>query len=133
MLNPHFPFSSAEAQAEFERRTADLGRTTRAAAKAMTKALTPAIRQCYTAVQPLLDWANSPEGRAALAAYETAGQLAACHCLCSHNHPDRALCLGEAPTSELTVIRYRTPDLGPQDVPMCPPCANATIRRPTQP
>ena len=129
MLNPNFPFTSVEARQEFERRTAELGRQVQTTAEALTTAFTPIVQRCFATVQPLLDWANSPEGRAVLATYETHSQLTACHCLCGHNHPGRPLCLGEVPAGELATVTYRTREHGAQDVTMCRPCADVALAK----
>jgi hypothetical protein len=50
-----------------------------------------------------------------------------CHCLCLHNHKGRELCQGNVPVSAVEILRRHTTSLGPVDVPMCPPCADASL------
>ena len=131
-INPHYRFLDDEQLEQAGKMAARLGEQTKAAAAAMAAAFRPAIQQTIHAMQPLIEFANSPQGQALIAAHEA--RIAAglydtetCHCLCQHNHPDRTTCLGEIPSRDVRTIHYRTPELGPVDVPMCPPCAEATL------
>lgn len=83
------------------------------------------FRRMVEAFKPLLEWANSAEGRAFLARAELAAaargrmepQLC-CRCLCGFTHPGESPCEGALPQSEITLLRF-----GDHDVPACPPCA----------
>lgn len=134
MDNPNFPFSSAEAREQFERRTAELGRQMKTAIEAFGKAFTPVIQQHMRALKPLIEWANSPEGKAAITAYYAehgiyprVREVQGCNCFCTHNHPGEQVCLGEVDAAEVRTVRYGSDVTGPVDVPMCPPCADAVL------
>lgn len=84
-------------------------------------------RWIVEACKPLLEWADSPEGRAVMARMEVAayarGQLPReldCRCFCGVNHPGTWPCDGSALESEIVTLRF-----GDHDVPICPPCADA--------
>ena len=130
--SPHFPFESAEARERFGRRMVEFGAEVQQIADTMARAFRPVAEQSVRALQPLIEFANSPQGQALIAAHEARTKAGlydaeACHCLCQHNHPGRTTCLGEMPPRDVRTVHYRTPELGPVDVPMCPPCAEATL------
>lgn len=111
---------------------ARLGEETRAAANVLAEAFRPALEHAARAMRPLVEFAHSPQGQALIAAQEArvaAGLdgAEACYCLCQHNHPGRAICMGEVPPRDVRTVHYRTPELGAVEVPMCPACAAATL------
>lgn len=125
------PFFDEEQQEQVRQMAARLGEQAQAAAVAMAEAFRPAIQQVIDAARPLIELANSPQGQALIAAHEArvaAGLYGteACHCLCGKNHPGRSICRGEVPPRDVQTLRYRT-DVGLVEVPMCPPCAQATL------
>jgi hypothetical protein len=77
-------------------------------------------------LQPLVDWANTPEGRAQLAFreafYDALDAIPDCHCLCQLAHPSRpGVCLGQH--SAVTERLIQSPTLGDVWVPLCAPCS----------
>lgn len=77
------------------------------------------------AMQQMIAFANSPEGRALIEAHER-GEIEPepdpCNCLCGPRHGDRmGICEGEA----VGTRRYEAPSTGAVDVPMCAPCLSA--------
>ncbi|MEU9887946.1 hypothetical protein [Sphaerisporangium sp. NPDC051011] len=79
------------------------------------------------AVQQLIAFANSPEGRALIEAHQRGETelLRSCNCLCVGRHGDRmGICEGEAAGTR----RYESPSVGVIDVAMCAPCLDAGVR-----
>jgi hypothetical protein len=70
---------------------------------------------------PLVEWAASPEGQAALAATPVPAPDP-CHCLCPVAHPEQQACTGEATTT----VHRSSPVVGEVDVPTCEGCASVT-------
>lgn len=93
--------------------------------------LRPVWQRITDAARPLVEFANSPHGRALIAAHEAAHQRGElknpCHCLCAASHPAQdSICLGEMPERDLEHLTFNSPVAGRTEVPMCPPCAAAT-------
>lgn len=84
-----------------------------------------AFRKVSEAFRPLVEWAQTPEGQAALAEVGRRFSLPTCRCLCQVTHAHRmvnedgqGLCVGEATTRGVFPAPW-----GWQPVAMCGPCA----------
>ncbi|MCW2901750.1 MAG: hypothetical protein JWO67_4015 [Streptosporangiaceae bacterium] len=94
----------------------------------MAREMLPAIRR---AMRPLVEFTQSPEGKALIADYERREQLGlldsmqSCNCLCGVRHSSQPLCLGEVPRNEIVTVRISSVSVGAVDVPMCRPCGAA--------
>lgn len=90
----------------------------------------PVMQRLAREMQPLVEVANSPEGRALIALHE-AGLLPArtehCHCLCGVNHPGVHPCWGPVPPTRLQRVAVQSPTLGEVQVSMCPACADLAL------
>jgi hypothetical protein len=90
--------------------------------------LKPVIARVMEAARPLVEFAQSPEGQALIAA-RPPEPLESCHCLCGIQHPGETLCEGVELEGEVVKVHFRSRTVGPCDVPMCRPCADATARK----
>lgn len=84
-----------------------------------------AFRKVSEAFRPLVEWAQTPEGQAALAEVGLRFSLQTCRCLCqvahAHREDGQGLCVGEATTRVVFPAPW-----GAEPVPMCAPCTEAT-------
>lgn len=78
-------------------------------------------------LQPVIDWANSPQGRAAFdrSRADTPAVRATCTCFCGVVHPSRMSCTSTPVVSERL---YQSPTLGDVWVPVCAACVDARNR-----
>lgn len=90
------------------------------------------VRRLALSLQPLVEIANSPEGRALVALHE-AGLLPAraehCRCLCGIAHPGEHPCWGAVPPKQMRRVPIRSETLGEVRVSMCPACAELSSGR----
>lgn len=78
--------------------------------------------------QALAEFADSPEGRALIAAAErgeTEPEPDPCHCFCGVVHGDR---MGVCDGAAVTTLPYRSTSVGDVDVPACGPCWDAKLQ-----
>ncbi|GAA3027372.1 hypothetical protein [Streptosporangium longisporum] len=77
--------------------------------------------------QQLIDWANSPEGRAYIEATQR-GEIEpgppACHCLCGATHRDR---MGICEHDAVDEIERVSATVGRVSIPVCGPCRDAQL------
>lgn len=78
---------------------------------------------------PVLEWSQTEEGQAQLAEWkrerEELARVQSCNCLCQVAHGNLGVCAGEATR---TLVR-ESESLGRVEIPVCGPCANATLAR----
>jgi hypothetical protein len=102
---------------------APLAQAVQEATRQIGEAYLRSIRQVFESpgFRQLAEFANSPEGRALIAAREQRDDADAhpCHCLCVKRHGDRmGICTGDA----VATARYVSVSVGTVDIPMCGPC-----------
>ncbi|MEU8040895.1 DUF6372 family protein [Streptosporangium sp. NPDC049078] len=109
-----------------------------ASMQAFTEAVRPVAEQMIRTVQAfaespgwrqLVDFANSPEGRAYIEAAER-GELEpdppSCHCLCVAAHRDQVNVCEHDAVDELVRV---SPTVGRRQIPVCGPCRDAQLAR----
>lgn len=87
--------------------------------------ISAAFQRAAAALRPLIDFADSPQGKAMIAAHRRRVRLGlndteACHCLCQLRHPGHEVCQGEVLRRTLLPVQ-----IGVVAVSMCPRCVAA--------
>ncbi|WP_160051069.1 DUF6372 family protein [Nocardiopsis sp. FR26] len=117
--SPHYDDVTAPIREQKERVLAEFAR--------VREHISARFARLVEAARPLAEWANSPEGRAQLEEWrqerEAEARRQSCHCACQISHGQLGVCTGEATRTLVS----RSPALGRVDIPMCSPCADATL------